>query len=64
MANYADDNTSYESSFSIDEVINKLELDSQILMEWFRGNYLKPNPDKFHLILSATSRELNMCIGD
>ena len=37
---------------SIDEVILKLENDAALLIEWYKNNYLKPNPDKWHLILS------------
>ena len=37
---------------SIDEVILKLENDAALLIEWNKNNYLKPNPDKWHLILS------------
>ena len=47
MANYADDNSPYESSFNIEEVILKLEEDANILVDWFTNNYLKPNPGIF-----------------
>ena len=33
MANYADDNSPYESSFNIEEVILKLEEDANILVD-------------------------------
>ena len=49
MANYADDCTPYEFSGSIDEVILKLQ---NSLLGWYKSNYLKPNPDKWHLFLS------------
>ena len=53
MADYADDNPPYESSFDIKEVILKLEEDANILVDWFTNNYLKPNPEKWHLLLRA-----------
>ena len=53
MANYADDCSPYEFSGSIDEVILKLHNDSLCLLLWYESNYLKPNPDKWHLLLSV-----------
>ena len=52
MANYADDCTPYEFSGSIDEVILKLQNDYNSLLGWYKSNYLKPNPDKWLLLLS------------
>ena len=52
MANYADGCSPYEFSGFIEDVIQKLQNDSQCLIEWFESNYLKPNPDKWHLLLS------------
>ena len=50
IANYADDNSPFEFSGTIDEVISKLENDSCILIKWCEANYLKPNPDKWRLL--------------
>ena len=52
MANYANDCSPYEFSGSIDKVILKLHNDSLCLLQWYESNYLKPNPDKWHLLLS------------
>ena len=52
MANYADDCSPYEFSGSIGEVILKLHNNSLCLLHWYESNYLKPNPDKWHLLLS------------
>ena len=52
MVNFANDCSPYEFNGSIDEVILKLENDAAILIKWYKNNYLKPNPDKWHLILS------------
>ena len=54
----------YEYGNSIDEVIEKLEIDGKILIDWFDMNYLKPNPDKWHLLLSETGEEYNINIGN
>ena len=63
MANYVDDNSPYESSFNIEEVILKLEENANILVDWFTNNYLKPNPVKWHLLLSSTSEMHCIKIG-
>ena len=54
----------YEFSGSIDDVILKLQNDSKCLLEWFEANYLKPNPDKWHLILSDKNDNLMIQIGN
>ena len=56
MANYAD-------NCSIDEVIIKLQNDSKCLINWYESNYLKPNPDKWHLLLSEMGDDFIIKIG-
>ena len=58
IANYADDCSPFEFSGTIDEVIIKLKEDSLTLIQWYKSNYLKPNPDK--LLLSDVNSELNI----
>ena len=43
IASYADDNTQYTSNFNLEEVIQKLELTTNNLFEWFKNNYMKTN---------------------
>ena len=62
IANYADDCSPFEFSSSIEDVINKLEKDSLVLIEWYESNYLKPNPDKWHLLLSEQGDEMTINI--
>ena len=64
IANYADDSSPYEFSGSSEDVIRKLEKDAIILIEWYKFNYLKPNPDKWHLLLSDTTSDLKIRIDD
>ena len=52
MMNFADDCSPYNFSLSINYVIHTLEKQTTLLIEWYKCNYLKPNPDKWHLILS------------
>ena len=53
FASYADDNTQYVSSDSIEDVIRILENDSMKLFNWFSDNMMKANKDKCHLIVSS-----------
>ena len=39
MANFADDNTPYDYGKNTDEVIDKLEKQSRLLIEWYEYNY-------------------------
>ena len=49
IASYADDNTPYISDFNLEEVIQKLELTTNNLFEWFKNNHMKANADKCHV---------------
>ena len=62
MANYADDCSPYEFSGSTDDIIIKLQNDAKCLIKWFKSNYLKPNPEKWHLLLSDKSDDFNIKI--
>ena len=64
IANYADDNSPYEFSGSTDDVIKKLEEDAFYLLKWYENNYLVPNPDKWHPLLSETGENLSIFIGN
>ena len=55
IVNYADDNTPYSTGNGIHNIISDLEQASDILSKWFIDNYLKANPDKYHVLLSETS---------
>ena len=52
IASYADDNTPYDSDFNLEEVIQKLELTTSNLFEWFKNNHMKANTDKCHLLVT------------
>ena len=51
FASYADDNTPYTRN--VEEVIRTLEQIFKPLLQWFKDNKMKLNPDKCHLILSG-----------
>ena len=51
MANYADDNNPYAIESNIDKLIETLENETCILLNWFNINEMKSNNDKCHLII-------------
>ena len=56
IANHADDNNPYSTGTGIHNIISDLEQASDIFSKWFqKDNYLKVNPDKYHVLLSETS---------
>ena len=64
IANYADDNTPYTCDKSSEQVIARLEKDSCNLFSWFKSNYLKPNIDKSHLLMSKACPDLHIVVGN
>ena len=55
IANYADDITPYSTGNGIHNILSDLEQASNILSKWFIDNYLKGDPDNYHVLLSETS---------
>ena len=51
IASYVDDNTPYTSDFNLQEVIQKLELTTSNLFEWFINNHMKAYAYKCHLLV-------------
>ena len=60
---YADDNTPYATEKDLQDVFSKLEKSSDILLKWFKENFLKANPDKFHILLS-TKNDLSLKLNE
>ena len=52
---YADDNNPFVSGDRLDDVFDSLEKASPKLFDWFSNNQMKTNPDKYHLLTSATT---------
>ena len=59
IASYADDTTSYTCENNMNTVIVKLEYAS-LLINWINNNFIKVNPDKFHVILSEKDETLSV----
>ena len=51
ICNYADDITMYAYEKALDSVIARLESDSNLVINWFGGNFIKLNAEKCHLLI-------------
>ena len=63
IASYADDNTPYMSSDTIEGLIQSLEEVSKKLFKWFDDNLMKSNADKCHLLVN-TNESVKITIRD
>ena len=63
FTSYADDNTLYDASNTIEDVISSLQESPQKLFKWFSDNQMQGNSGKCHLILS-TSEPAQIQIGE
>ena len=52
IASYADDTTPYYMEEDLTKLLDKLEKETNVLLEWFKLNEMKLNEDKCHLIIS------------
>ena len=50
ICNFADDNSLYKSSPSLSIVLNCLQHDITIVLNWFKVNSLKADPKNFNLL--------------
>ena len=60
IANYADDTNPYRCGNDIDIVIIELKNDAKILNNWVQRNFMKANPDKFHVMLTDNDNNLTV----
>ena len=58
VCNYADDTTFHACDSDLESLIQRLEHDSVLAIEWFEGNYMKLNNDKCHVFLSGYKHEV------
>ena len=65
VCNFADDTTPYVCDQNLENVLSKLEQNSELAISWFNYNYMKMNTEKCHLIISGHKHEhLWAKIGD
>jgi hypothetical protein len=50
LYNYADDNTLSYVNDNYEKLIDILEKESSVLIDWFKFNCMQANPDKFQVI--------------
>ena len=55
VCNYADDTTFYVCEQDLESLLQRLDHDSLLAIEWFENNYMKLNGDKCHLLISGFS---------
>ena len=53
MCNFADDTTFHACDSILEDLVNRLEHDTNLARGWFDCNYMKLNQDKCHLIISG-----------
>ena len=52
VTGYSDDNTSFVVRDNIADVIKALKEIGENVLNWFSNNEMKPNTDKYHLLLN------------
>ena len=63
VSSYADDITTYNSDFNLEEVMQKLELTTNNLCECFKNIHMKANVDQCHLLVTRYT-DVTTKIGD
>ena len=58
VCNYADDTTIHSCEMSLNILIKRLEDDATIVIDWFRYNYMKFNPNKCHILISGYKHDI------
>ena len=61
--NYADDNTPYCTGLKISNVLIKLQNAGETLLQSFKNNRIKTNPDKYHLLINNSKESFQIKIG-
>ena len=62
IANYADDTTVYATENDVKELLNVLQKETTIVLNWFKSNEMKSNDDKCHLFV-ANKDNLTINLG-
>ena len=57
VCNFADHTTFYICDKDLNILINRLEHDTSLAVEWFENNFMKLNQDKCHLLVSGHKHE-------
>ena len=57
VCNFADDTTPFVCNKNLSELLEKLEQNSELAIQWFENNYMKLNTDKCHLLMCGHKYE-------
>ena len=57
VCNFTDDTTFYVRDKDLNTLINRLEHDTTLAVEWFENNFMKLNQGKSHLLVSGHKHE-------
>ena len=60
---YADDSTMTVSVDTLDEIRLELTEACGVVSQWMKGNRLKLNPEKTHLLTAGTGRRLGRAVS-
>ena len=55
---HADDNTLYTCNISLSDLLGKLESAAELVIDWFRYNYMKLNESKCQLLVCGNKEEV------
>ena len=58
VCNFADDNTLHSSNKDLDYVFNNLYHDLNNVLDWFKFDSLKANPDKFQFMVLGANKKI------
>ena len=58
VCNYVDDTTFYVYDKDLNTLINRLEYDTALAVEWFKNNFMKLNQNKCHLLFLGIDMKL------
>ena len=61
LCNYADDTIPHTSGYKLNEILIDLEHDSNLILEWFRDNYMTLKESKCHLLVYGNKHECVFC---
>ena len=58
VCNFADDTTFFACDSDLKHLMERLEHDTKLAIEWFENNYMKVNEDKCHLLVAGHRYEI------
>ena len=58
ICNFADDTTLYKNEINLDIVLENLEMDANIAINWLNNNEMVANPKKFQLMFLARNKSI------